>query len=113
MIHELDPDALYWVSFNRFEFRMRGEAVQDIARSGQNDEAVAYHAPRVVRYEWGESHPWAPTPDRVREELREYGALADDSENWRRIVWIAAWNIADSDEEPDCSEPATMEEHAA
>jgi len=50
-------------------------------------------------------------PDKVREELREHGAwddeqLADDSENWRRLVWIAAWNVADSDEEPGCSEPA-------
>ncbi len=39
-------------------------------------------------------------PDRIRDELREYGAwndkeLSDDSRNRRRIVWIAAGNIVE------------------
>jgi hypothetical protein len=37
-------------------------------------------------------------PDKIRDELREYGAwddgeLADEAENMARIVWIAASNI--------------------
>lgn len=50
-------------------------------------------------------------PDRVRAELADFGAwdaeeLADDDANWRRLVWSAAWNIAE-EEGPDCSASAT------
>lgn len=107
-----NPDALFWASFNRFELRLPGQAIMDIARQGRNDEAVAYWAPRITRYEWGESHVWGPTPDRIRDELREHGAwdddeLADDEANWRRIVWCAAHNI-NEDDAPDCSEPVNQ-----
>lgn len=103
-----NPDALFWASFNRCEIRLPGRAVADIAQQGANDEAVAYWAPRIKRYECGEGHAWAPTPDRIREELQEYGAwdaeeLADDEANWRRLLWCAAWNIAE-DDEPDGAE---------
>ena len=42
------------------------------------------------------------TPDAIRAELREYGAwddeeLADDEQNIRRILWIAAGNIRDEE----------------
>ena len=107
-----NPDALFWATFNRFELRIPGQAVLDIAQPGPADSAVDYWAGRINRYAWGEDHAWAPTPARVREELREYGAwddddLLDDDENWHRIVWMAACNIAE-DEEPDCGEPATI-----
>jgi len=96
--------ALYWASFNRFELRIPGNAVADIAQPGPADEAVSYWAPKIDR-------PERCTPDALRDELREYGAwdadeLADDAANWRRIVWCAACNVAESDE-PDCSEPVT------
>ena len=105
----INPAALYWASFNRFEFRLPGQAVIDCAHSGACDDDVAHWAPKVNRYEAGERHAWAPTPDKLRAELAEYGAwddaeLADDDANWRRIVWLAAGNIKE-DDAPDCSEP--------
>lgn len=105
----INPDALYWASFNSIEFRMPGQAVINCHHQGQCDADVAHWAPKINRYEFGEGHAWAPTPDRVRKELREYGAwddeeLADDETNWQRLVWIAAANIQEEDE-PDCSEP--------
>ena len=98
---QLLPLALYWATFNRFELRLPGEAVNDIARSGSNDEAVAHWADKV-RNEW----PDRATPDAIRAELAEQGAwdeteLADDAANWRRILWCAAHGIAD-DETQDC-----------
>lgn len=109
MKSKLDPSALYWASFNRFELRIPGDAVTDIARSGENDAAVASWEERIRDIMLEDNFPNRPTPDSIRAELKEYGAWdaeerADDDANWSRLVWIAAWNIADSDE-PDCSEP--------
>lgn len=111
-----NPCALFWAPFNRFELRLPAQAVLDIAQPGPNDDAVAYWAPRINRYEFGTGHAWAPTPDAIRAELQEYGAwdadeLADDEANWRRVVWTAAHNVAESDE-PDCSEPMTATQAA-
>lgn len=108
-----NPSALYWASFNRFELRLSGEAVCQIAQSGQNDEAVAFYAPKVREQMERDNFALKPTPEKIREELREYGAwddaeLADDAKNWERLVWCAAWNIAE-DDEPDCSEPVKAE----
>ena len=99
---DLLPSALYWAQFNRFELRLPGAAVNDIARPGSNDEAVALWASKV-RNEW----PERATPDAIRAELKEYGTwdetdLADDAANWERLLWCAAHNIAESDA-PDCS----------
>lgn len=108
MKHTLNPSALYSAGFNRFSLRLPGEAVADIARSGANDEAVAYWAPRIAPGcdIFGRVQS---TPDAIRAELKEYGAwdadeLADDGANWARLVWCAAHNIAE-DESPDCTEP--------
>lgn len=99
-----NPAALYWASFNRFELRIPGAAVADIAQPGPADESVEHWAPKVER-------PERCTPEALAAELKEYGAwdaeeLADDAANWRRIVWCAACNVAE-DENPDCSEPLT------
>ena len=104
MASNLEPSALYWASFNRFELRLSGEAVSDIARPGPADDAVAYHVSRSESVDWH-----GAKPDAIRAELAEYGAwdaseLADDEANRRRILWLAAWNIAE-DDAPDCSEP--------
>ena len=109
---EIQNDKLYWHTSNYFEFRLPGEAITDICQSGANDEAVAYWAPRINRYEFGEGHAWAPTPEKLRKDLHEYGAwdseeLADDDANWQRVVWLAAWNIYEGD--LDDSEPVTTE----
>ncbi len=100
------PAATYWATFNRFELGIPGEAVQDIAQPGANDEAVAYWTPKI---DFSET-----TPEQIRKELDEYGAwddeeLADDEQNRRRIVWQAAHNIAEEPEpfftHTDASQP--------
>lgn len=103
----INPDALYWASFNSFELRIPGQAVLDIARSGSNDEAVASWAPTISAIVTLDNFANRPTPEKIVAELCEHGAwrnLDDPETNWHRLVWIAAWNIAE-DSEPDCSEP--------
>lgn len=105
---DIQSDKTYWASFNRFALRIPGDAVHDIAQSGANDAAVEYWHGKI---ELGRDIHGVlkSTPDAIRAELKEYGAwdtdeLADDAANLRRIVWIAAHNIAEYDA-PDCSEP--------
>lgn len=117
MKKNLNSTALYWASFNRFELRLNGAAVADCSHSGQCDSDVAYHAPKVREQMEADNFPNKPTPEKIREELKEYGAwdesqLSDDDANWTRIVWIAACNIAE-DESPDCSEPINSTLEAA
>lgn len=110
----INPEALYWATFNGIEFRIPGEAVIDLSASGPVDDAADYWADKIREltqrlYADRIGNPWTPTPDKIRRELSEYGAwdeeeLSDDAANWRRIIWIAANNIAEEDC-PDCSEP--------
>jgi hypothetical protein len=109
MKNTINPTALYWATFNRFELRLHGECVTDCSASGACDDAVAYWAPKVAKQMEQDNFRNAPTPDKIREELEEYGAwdygqLKDDDQNWHRLIWCAACNIAD-EENPDCSEP--------
>lgn len=103
------PPALYWASFDSFEMRLPGQCVIDCAQSGANDAAVAHWAPIIAAQCDADAFPNRPTSDKVRAELQEYGVwddadLADDSANWERLVWCAAWNVAE-DDAPDCSLP--------
>lgn len=105
----LDPSALYWASFNRFEMRLPGQCVIDCAHSGQCDSDVAAWVERIKAQVESDNFPNKPTPDKMRAELKEYGAwdeeeLADDNQNWHRLVWCAANNIAEDDNQ-DFSEP--------
>jgi len=109
MKKQLHPKSLYWASFNRFEMRIPGEAVNDCAQSGSNDEAVSYWAPIIKKQCEKDGFHNAPTPENVRAELKEYGAwddeeLSDDDANWERLVWSACWNIRE-EEKPDRSKP--------
>jgi hypothetical protein len=106
---EINPNALYWSSFDRFELRLSGQCVLDCAHSGQCDEDVEYWVPLAKEQAEKDAFIFGPTAERIRAELREYGAwsdeeLADDEQNWHRLVWIAANNIR-GDDERDCSEP--------
>lgn len=70
---------------------MPADAVADCSHQGQCDEDVSYWADKIARSE-------DVTPENLRAELKEYGAwdsdeLSNDSDNWQRIVWIAAWII--------------------
>jgi hypothetical protein len=105
----IKPKALYWASFNRFELRLPGQCVLDCSHSGPCDNDVAHWAPLVRQQVEKDAFPRQPTPDTIREELREYGAwdnqeLADDDQNWHRLIWIAASNIRD-EEKPNSSKP--------
>lgn len=106
---QIDPDALYWAFFNRFEFRMPGQCVLDCSGPGAADEPVAHWTPKIFARVEKDGFRNAPTPDKIRAELKEYGAwdadeLTDDEQNRQRLVWIAAGNIRE-DENPCCSEP--------
>lgn len=105
----IKPSALYWASFNLFELRLPGQCVIDCSGSGSADAAVARWVPVVLEQTLQDDFPNAPTNEKIRKELREYGAwdedeLSDSVQNFHRLVWIAACNIAEQ-EEPDCSEP--------
>ena len=109
MKNEINPEALYWALFNRFEIRIPGQAVMDCSHSGPCDDDVEHWAPKVMAQAQVDNFPNKPTAAKIRAELKEYGAwdadeLEDDDANWRRLVWIAACNIADDDAR-DCSEP--------
>lgn len=113
---QLSLSSLYWASFIFFELRLSGLAVMEIAQSGDNEEAVKhfYNDPAHVEFCTDIFGKLRATPEAIRRELRETGAwneseLADDEMNRIRIVWQAAWQIAESDE-PDCSAPLTLEE---
>lgn len=108
---DLIPDALYWASFNHFSLRLPGECVADCSHSGHCDSDIEFwvNDPRV-KWESGSIYDRnPPSADAIRAELKEHGAwdadeLADDAQNRRRILWIAAGNISE-DESPDCSAP--------
>lgn len=109
---DLNPESLYWASFNRFELRLPGQCVLDCSHSGQCDSDVAAWIDRVQAQVETDGFTLKPTAELIRLELKEYGAwspkeLADDEQNWHRLVWIAAGNISE-DENPDCSEPVKL-----
>lgn len=109
MKNKINPAALYWASFSRFELRLPGACVIDCSGQGAVDEVVAFWTPRVVKQAESDAFPNSPTPEKIRAELKECGdwdaaELADNEKNWRRLVWIAACNIAE-DENPYCGEP--------
>lgn len=88
-----NPDDSRTAYFDRFTLELPAEAVADMSGQGRADEAVEHWAGRIQR-------PSEVTPAKLKAELKEFGAwdaaeLADDSENWRRILWIAAGNIRD------------------
>ena len=106
---QIDPSALYWASFNRFELRIPGECALDCSHSGPCDADVARWVPRVRAQIAEDAFPNGPTPDIIRAELADYGAwdaeeLANDGANFARLIWIAACNVAE-EPQPDCSEP--------
>lgn len=87
-----------WATFNRFEIQLPEAAVEQCHHSGSCDSDVEFWVedPDVVA-EFDKIGP-----EVLREELREYGAwdedeLADDGDNRRRILWLAAGNIQDEE----------------
>ena len=90
-----DAPRLY-SSFERFELPLTLEQARAASHPGKCDADVAAlrTEPEVAR------QLAALDPDKVRAELKEYGAwepeeLADHDANLSRVVWIAAGNIAE------------------
>lgn len=83
-----------WAMFNRFEFKLTKSDVDSVPLSGPADAAVA----AIVKRPYLARQLRVIGPDKIRDELREYGAwdeaeLADDASNAERIVWIGACDI--------------------
>lgn len=79
--------------FNRFVLDLPADAVAGCSHQGQCDSDVAFWADKLPR-------PAEITPAALAAELKEYGAwdageLADDGQNWRRLIWLAAGQIQD------------------
>jgi hypothetical protein len=108
---EIQSDKLYWASLNSFEFRIPGAAILQINHPGPCDSDVAFWVDQVREQAEKDNFPNRPTAESIRQELAGYGAwddeeLADDEQNWHRLLWLAAGDIAD-DASPDCSEPVS------
>ena len=93
-----------WASFNRFELQMTMTQAQSASHQGEciNDVEVLLQDPRIKR-QFKKIDPKA-----IRIELQEYGAwddneLADDIENQKRILWIAACDIVENVHESEVS----------
>lgn len=79
-----------WATFNRFEFQMPGDAVEECHHQGACDSDVEYWQKKIDLSHISDAD--------LAAELREYGAwdeteLADRVANERRIIWLAAGNI--------------------
>lgn len=86
-------------TFNRFELELPEDCIEQCDHPGACDDDVEHWAKKLQR-------PDAITPEKLRAELKEYGAwdgeeLADDDANWRRIIWLAAGNINEEERAED------------
>ena len=83
--------------FNRFSIQMTMRQAESASHQGSCDDDVAQllEDRRIVR------QLDKISAEKIRDELREYGAwdadeLADDDANRERIVWIAAGDIVEN-----------------
>ena len=82
--------------FNYFDLELTREDAESGSHPGQCDEDVA--ALRDLRYIRNQLD--ALDPEKVRRELREYGAwddeeLSDHGANLSRVLWLACGNIVE------------------
>ena len=86
-----------WTSFNNLEIEMTLKQAESCSQPGQDaepDVLVLMQDPKIRRQRK------KIDPDRIRQELREYGAweeeeLADDEANWQRVLWLGANDISE------------------
>ena len=107
---KIDPNKLYWATFNYFELRLLGACVIACNGSGDQSGNVEFWTPHVKMQVDRDAFKNAPNDETIRKELKQYGAwdakeLQDSEMNWQRLVWIAACNINEEDT-PDYSDPA-------
>lgn len=80
--------------FDRFTISMTKEQARQCSHAGECIEDVK----ELARLPEIKKQFKAIDPGDIRAELKEYGTwdeneLQDDTENWYRILWIAAGNI--------------------
>ena len=85
-------------SFNRFEFALTREDVDRCHHTGTCDDDVY----EVSQYEYVVEQFNRIEKETIRTVLKEYAEwnsdeLADDAENRRRVVWLAAADIQDAE----------------
>lgn len=85
-----------WAVFNSIEFQMTYTEAENCSHSGSCDLDVEFlvNTPKMKR------QLDKIAPEKIANELREYGAwndeeLKNESDNRMRIVWIAACNITE------------------
>ena len=89
-----------WASFNRFEIELSPEDAASASHQGQCDDDVLALSQRPDIA----AQLATINPTHLAAELQEYGAwdkeeLADHTQNLQRILWIAAGNITEDDED--------------
>ena len=87
-----------YATFVRFEIIMDEDTARACSQPGRD---AAEDVDAALRVPMIEAQLDAIPADAIRAELREYGAwddaeLADDAENRKRIVWIAACDIREA-----------------
>ena len=83
-----------YATFERFELNVPQHIVDSVPRSGAVDNEINFH---VYNSEIIDALDDIGA-EKIRDELREYGAweddeLADEKENRARLLWIAVGNI--------------------
>ena len=94
---EIEAEPLECAIFERFDIEMTLEQAEDCSHPG---ECIHDLEELVVEDRHIEAQIKRIGPDKIREELADWGAwddeeLANDVENVLRILWIAAGNITD------------------
>lgn len=79
--------------FNRFSVHLPDQCVADCSHQGACDDDVE-HWMKLVQLDI--------SPDKLKAELKEYGAWEDleldnHEDNIRRIIWLAAGNIQEEE----------------
>lgn len=91
---QLTQRETMYAQFNRFELRMSANQARSASHQGE-----CYQDTNALLLDWRIAKQLdAIGPEAIRQELQEYGAwdadeLANDDDNRRRIVWIAACDI--------------------
>lgn len=68
---DIQPEKLYWATFNRFELRLPGQCAIDCSHSGPCDADVNHWVDRVRAQIEEDNFALRPTPDSIRAELKK------------------------------------------
>jgi len=91
----IDPSRLYCYTSSMYcvQMQLPGECIIDCSHAGQCDQDVAYWIGKLDLSDLD--------PEKIKLELREYGAwdrdeLSDHDANLARIVWLAAADLQET-----------------